>query len=305
MCEHSRELAWPNCLNARDLGGMRTRDGGFTARGRIFRSDSPARLTEDGWAALQSSGVGSVLWLETVGKPADWRMPLCSIERRDVVVEDLNDPQFVSLCVETGLWCTPLYFLVMLSHWPSVCADIVRAVANASPAGVVVACERGRDRTGLAAFLVLALAGVEPNEIAADWELGAVNPQHSIPSYDRLLANLLARNETSVLGSIRDACDSFDVAEHLHAHGLSREDLGRVRRRLLGREELMVPNVSSRSVRIEGPRECAGAAIAGETAIQMNPDIKRKERYDESPTSFVGRAHGGSSSSEHAGSSVA
>ncbi len=238
VSEQQRQLDWGNCVNVRDVGGLRTRNGDRTVMGRIVRSDNPGLLTQDGRSALESYGIKTVIWLTSSGEPTDGDEPpsVGGLEVRTIIVEDLNDPQFVSLCVETGLWCTPLYFPLMLTHWPSVCAEIVSAVATAEPGGVVVSCLRGRDRTGLAVFLLLALAQVEPEEIAADWKLSVARLESEIPSYAQLLADLLAENGTSVVDSIRDSCKRFQVAEYLVSHGLKRHDLRRVRRRLLGTE---------------------------------------------------------------------
>jgi hypothetical protein len=225
-------------VNVRDVGSLRTQNGGRTVMGRIVRSDNPALLTADGRAALGSYGIKTIIWLKSAGKPTDGNEPpsVAGLEVKTITAEDLNDPHFVSLCVETGLWCTPLYFPLMLTHWPSVCVEIVHAVATAEPGGVMVSCLRGRDRTGLAVFLLLALAQVEPEEIAADWKLSVACLESKIPSYADLLADLLAENGTSVVDSIRETCKRFPVAEYLLSHGLKRRDLRRVRRRLLGAE---------------------------------------------------------------------
>lgn len=238
MSEQQRHLDWGKCVNVRDVGDLRTQNGGRTVMGRIVRSDNPGLLTEDGRTALENYGIKTVIWLKSAGEPTDGSESpsVAGLEVRTIIVEDLNDPQFVSLCVETGLWCTPLYFPLMLMHWPSVCAQIVSAVATAEPGGVIVSCLRGRDRTGLAIFLLLALAQVEPEEIAADWNLSVTRLESKIPSYAQLLADLLAENGTSVADSIRETCKRFQVAEYLVSHGLKRDDLRRVRQRLLGTE---------------------------------------------------------------------
>ena len=45
----------------RDLGGLRTRDGGEVRRGAIVRADALDRLRADGWAALEAHGVRTVI----------------------------------------------------------------------------------------------------------------------------------------------------------------------------------------------------------------------------------------------------
>jgi hypothetical protein len=45
-----RLLDWEGCFNVRDLGGLRTRDGQETRRGRVVRADALDGLTAAGWA---------------------------------------------------------------------------------------------------------------------------------------------------------------------------------------------------------------------------------------------------------------
>ena len=56
---------------------------------------------------------------------------------------------------------TPLYYRPFLDHFPERTAAVFTAIARAEPGGVAVHCGIGRDRTGLIAILLLALAGAE------------------------------------------------------------------------------------------------------------------------------------------------
>jgi protein-tyrosine phosphatase len=59
-------------------------------------------------------------------------------------------------------------YLVMLNTRQSAFRDIFTSIAQAED-GLVFHCFAGKDRTGLIAAMVLALAGVPPDEIAADF----------------------------------------------------------------------------------------------------------------------------------------
>ncbi len=167
-----RDLAWDGCRNVRDLGGLPLAGGGATAWGRVVRADNPARLTAAGWEALHAHGVRTVVLLRTEGtedpEPDPALVP-ADVGLVRVFVEDATDAEFHRRCIDTGFWATPLEWPEMLRSWPARCASVVAAVAQAPPGGVVVSCGIGRDRTGLAAFLLLALAGVPADVIAADW----------------------------------------------------------------------------------------------------------------------------------------
>ncbi|WP_203910667.1 tyrosine-protein phosphatase [Rhizocola hellebori] len=54
-------MFWPDCVNARDLGGLPTATGGRTRMGALFRSDNHNRLTPQGIRAITESGVSRIL----------------------------------------------------------------------------------------------------------------------------------------------------------------------------------------------------------------------------------------------------
>ena len=64
-----RVLRWPECLNARDLGGLPAHDGleshAAIQRGRVVRTEVPVYLTEAGWRALLAHGVRTVIDLRS------------------------------------------------------------------------------------------------------------------------------------------------------------------------------------------------------------------------------------------------
>jgi protein-tyrosine phosphatase len=64
----------------------------------------------------------------------------------------------------------------MLAEHPERVIAAVRAIATAPPGCVLFHCASGKDRTGLLALVLLALAGATPDEIIADY----------LPSRDRL-----------------------------------------------------------------------------------------------------------------------
>jgi protein-tyrosine phosphatase len=59
----NRILTWEGCVNVRDLGGLNTSDGRQTRWGAVVRSDTPAKLTAAGWAALYAHDVRTVISL--------------------------------------------------------------------------------------------------------------------------------------------------------------------------------------------------------------------------------------------------
>jgi hypothetical protein len=223
-----RVLAWEGCMNVRDLGGLSTCDGRTTRWGAIVRSDTPARLTEAGWSALYEYGIRTIITLHTHGMVEDELNVTPSypdLEMVQLAIEDITDQEFLQRWAASNLWGTPLYFKDALRRWPERHAAVISAIAQAQPGGVLFHCIRGNDRTGIITLLLLALVGVMPDEIIADYEISRPDPERD---------ELLARENSSVRDAILSALDGLDIENYLRDGGVSQDDLAAVRTRLLG-----------------------------------------------------------------------
>ncbi|MBQ0987849.1 tyrosine-protein phosphatase [Streptomyces sp. F63] len=235
----NRHLNWDGCFNVRDLGGIPVAGGHVVRRGAVVRSDAVDKLTADGWAALHAYGVRTVIDLrnddevkaDAAPRPAGLttvRLPLDGIE-------------------DTGFWSvwgngpdgTPLYYRPFLDHFPDRAAGAVQAVAHAHPGGVLVHCAAGRDRTGLVTLLLLALAGADPADIAADYLLSNDRldarffTAHGIPDHRQEIADHLTRKGTTAEQALLATLDGFDTAAHLGPAGLTPDDVSALHTRLL------------------------------------------------------------------------
>lgn len=229
-----RDLDWDGCSNVRDLGGLPVAGGGTTRWGQVVRSDNPSRLTPTGWEALRSHGIGTVVTLRTIGTEdpdPDPAMVPSGVTLERVELEDATDPEFRRRCIDTNLWATPLEWTEMLRFWPDRCAAAITAIARAGPGGVVISCGIGRDRTGLVAFLLLALAGVPADAIAHDWSRSLPQLADDPLARDLEPMQILERNGMTVVGAV-DAALAIDVESRLLESGLPAEDLNAVRTRL-------------------------------------------------------------------------
>jgi len=224
---NERVLVWEGCTNVRDLGGLRTGDGHMTRWEAVVRSDTPARLTEAGWSALYAYGIRTIISLRTHGMTEDElniTPPHPDLVTVQVAIEDITDKEFVQQWVTTNFWGTPLYYKDALRRWPERHAAAISAIAQARPGGVLFHCIRGHDRTGIIALLLLALVGVTPDEIIADYELSP-DPERD---------ELLARENSSAREAILGALAGLNVDSYLSMGGVSPADLAAVRKRLLG-----------------------------------------------------------------------
>jgi len=151
---------WPDCRNARDVGGLLGADGRRVRAGALVRSDDHHRLTSAGVGAVRASGVARIVDLRWAWECQRYPSPFVG----DAAYR--NVPMLADVLPYEP---PPDSYAPMLDHNRRRIASAFRAVAQAPPGGVVVHCRSGRDRTGVLVGLLLAVAGVGPAEIAADY----------------------------------------------------------------------------------------------------------------------------------------
>ena len=215
-----RSIRVPGLCNARDLGGLPIAGGGTTPRGVLIRSESPDLVTAEGWERLRGIGVRTVIDLrrsderarDTGTRPA-WAA---------VLHLDLDDPRFTQRYGAEGLEGASLHHLDRLRESPGLVVDVLRAVGEARPGAVLIHCVGGRDRTGLLAAILLAVAGVEREAIVADHlETVANAPRlaraQGVPNWEPGVERLLARHGTSTEKAFRAFLAALDVEPLLDA----------------------------------------------------------------------------------------
>lgn len=236
---NERHLKWDGCFNVRDLGGLRTADGRETQWSRVVRADRLDRLTATGWAAVSAHGVRTVIDLrnndelgtDVAPRPSSVRtiyLPLDGSGDREILDPWGTGPQFG----------TPLYYRSQLERFPERSAAVIAAIARAERGAVAFHCGRGRDRAGQITMLVLALVGVRPEDIAADYALSAerLRPDYvALGKEDQgpLLERFLADRGTTATEVIIKLLSNLNVEACLLRAGLVSRDVEALRRRLL------------------------------------------------------------------------
>jgi protein-tyrosine phosphatase len=155
----------------RDLGGIRTTDGRTVRPGALVRARSLDALGADGWAALHALGIRTLIDLRNDDERGSAPSPdgITSIH----LPLDGSDREFWDEWSADWRFGTPVYYAPHISHFPERSLAVLTTIAYARPGGVLFHCMGGRDRTGMITMLVLALLGVAPEDIAADYELSA------------------------------------------------------------------------------------------------------------------------------------
>jgi protein-tyrosine phosphatase len=206
--------------------------GGETAFGVVVRSDSIRTLSDEGWQALADCGVRTAVDLRSHFDAAD-------DPPGDLPIEVVRIPVDGNEVPVVREWPSmQAAYAGFLERFNTEFASAVAAIAQ-SDQPVVVHCLVGRDRTGLVSALILRLAGVELDAIAADharsddylspwWQ-----PWHD-DAPDQETRERRMRVTTMPPRAMADVLADLDVRAYLQAGGATESDLDRIVIRLRG-----------------------------------------------------------------------
>jgi protein-tyrosine phosphatase len=243
MPNDPRLLHWDACLNVRDLGGFTTRDGHTTRSHAVIRADNLCRLTAHGRSALLRHGVRTVIDLRDPREHALEHDPFTRDELGAVGRIDIP-------LLTTDFWHAWVGTmnghegdLLVLETCREPLATLFAALAAADDGGVLLYCHAGKERTGIAAALVLELAGVDRVTIAREH---ALSDEHLAPLYaawleaepdpeaQQRLRHALRPQPRQMVQTL-DALDELygGIERYLLDCGLEPRDLALIRERIL------------------------------------------------------------------------
>lgn len=178
-----RHLRLPGTINFRDMGGYRTRNGGHVRSGRLFRAGHLAHAAPAACAAIATLGIGLVCDFridkerdEHPNQYADGHTPTAKhlpvwpvgTPGVDNTVAQLlrgqADPQ-------TALEDQCSGYREFVRDQSEQFAGLFRAVLEHTPQAVMMHCSAGKDRTGIAAALLLTVLGVSRSDVVDDYLL--------------------------------------------------------------------------------------------------------------------------------------
>ena len=170
-------LSIDGLANARDLGGLRTRDGRLVLSRQVIRSDNLKGLTERGQDEL-SAVVGPAIVI-------DLRMHLEVDHEGYAIAHDpariVNLPMVpqagvTSEQLDAGAAGTLLEdYLRQIEVNAGSIVEALRLISEPANRPLVVHCTAGKDRTGLVVALLLDILGVDHEVIVADYHATQAN----------------------------------------------------------------------------------------------------------------------------------
>ena len=236
--EPKRPLDFPNLLNARDLGGHPTRDGAVTRWRSLVRADDLAQLNDTGLLALADYGVRTILdlrWPEEAARhpsPVPAALPHVQYAR----IPLLTDAE-QAWRLRSGEAAKELWKCAVLEHARDDLRRVLRFIAAAPPEPLLFHCVAGKDRTGLVAALLLALAEVTPAAIADDYGVSTANLRDGyLQRYPETeparILEALRCPEIGAHNMLNFLEQAGGVSAYLIEIGLTAEEIARLRARL-------------------------------------------------------------------------
>lgn len=275
-------LELDGAVNIRDVGGIPTADGTTTARNRLLRADNLQDLSPaDLGLLVDTIGLDTVVDLRTaheIGSEGPGPLRAYSRVRHihhsllpdggdDALLargRDENGSDVDSTDADTAGAQNPsetdsasagrdsgdptesdrvvAHYLGYVAHRPDSIVGALRAITDA-PGAALVHCAAGKDRTGVVTAFALEVAGVDREEIAADYAATA----HRIEAIiDRLRSSETYREdvERKTIDEHRPHAEAMErflrevdvrhggVRPYLHTHGFGEAEAERLRAKL-------------------------------------------------------------------------
>ncbi|HVE93794.1 MAG TPA: tyrosine-protein phosphatase [Acidimicrobiales bacterium] len=245
MTAQERLVPLDGILNFRDLGGYATRDGGRTVWRQVFRSDSLSLLTADGWNQLAPLAVRTVFDLrhqvERDRSPTVDPGLSLDVNHLQIGGEAAEAADLIELLRSRGDAAWDEVFVAgiyqhMLAEYPTVFGSLLRAIADDARRPAVFHCTAGKDRTGVAAALLLTVLGVDRETILDDYELSTTyRSGHRIKQLQPLLDEagidlekvrpFLSAPRPALAGAMQFLDDEFGGVDHYLDHAGADADI--------------------------------------------------------------------------------
>ncbi|MCC8190493.1 MAG: tyrosine-protein phosphatase [Planctomycetes bacterium] len=172
----SRIVATDGAPNLRDLGGLPALAGRRVRPGRLYRSDDLSALSDADLGRLADLGIRTVIDFRdrSEAAAAPDRFPRSVRNRIAIPIEAgrlMRGLAGDSLTRTKSEGIMISVYRALINDFQAAFRDFFAVAADPEMAPVLFHCTAGKDRTGVAAALVLAGVGVEPAVIMEDYLL--------------------------------------------------------------------------------------------------------------------------------------
>ncbi|KAH9018072.1 protein-tyrosine phosphatase-like protein [Lactarius pseudohatsudake] len=247
--------------NVRDLGRIPTADGQDVTRSSfIFRGGELPGVTQLGEEQLRALGVATIFDLRSDTEIAKYdaatpKIKGITVLHTPVFTKEDYSPErmaqrFQLYASGTTEAFMQLYSEILDAGGPAF-GSILRHVRDSPNVGFLFHCTAGKDRTGIAAALLLLLAGVSNDAISADYSLTRIGREPMRPIILSRLARepIFASDPTAAHNMLSSRCETMrafitmlderygGVKEYVRRKcGVTDQDIATIRQNLLVRK---------------------------------------------------------------------
>lgn len=176
-----RRIALEGTFNFRDLGGYPAAGGRQVKWGELYRSDNLSRLTDDAVRLITDMGVKWIFDLRSDGEarqrpnrlPENAGISTCHLPIVHGEIDGVT--AFEKIMQGDTSWFTQDFmvngYMNAIDAYAATWGELIRRLADRDARPAVFHCSAGKDRTGIAAALVLSALGVREDTIIADHQL--------------------------------------------------------------------------------------------------------------------------------------
>lgn len=224
-----RILARSTGQNFRDMGGYPVMDGRTTRWRTLFRSGVMSRVKDDDHDELHALGIDTICDFRANGErerhPTRWHeRGTTELWMRDYDFSSGNLHQMVQkpdvVADDVHAAMTEIYRHMPFEQAPAFAEMFKRLAAGRVP--LVFNCSAGKDRTGIAAALILTVLGASPEVIEGDYMLtnDAIEGLSSFligdPNYKALIAERIEHAQPLLRAEPEYLATAFSVIESEH-----------------------------------------------------------------------------------------
>jgi protein-tyrosine phosphatase len=172
----NRLLAAKGMYNVRDTGGYPAAGGRQVCRGIFYRAGELYKLSGEGKALLESRKIKTIVDFrgkeEAERAPDDGLSTVLSTLKLSIEPGNMGDLSSIGTDVSAEEVMRELYSLLVTGARPQY-REFFRILGEPENTPLLFHCSAGKDRTGLAAALLLSALGVDRETIYADYMLSA------------------------------------------------------------------------------------------------------------------------------------
>ncbi len=222
--EMDRLLPMQGAFNMRDLGGYKAAGGKHTKWRTLLRSDELYELTAADLDYLATLPLRTDIDFrgESEQVSAPDKLP-AGVNRYPLYIDAANVSSFLDGGTNNFTSKMELIYAHIIRHFQPAYQEFFRILAQEQSAPLLFHCTAGKDRTGIAAALLLSALGVDRTTIMADYLLSAQYLQQKYGAIARAypeLAPALSVQKEFLKAAFRTIDEEFGGMDHYLTHYL-------------------------------------------------------------------------------------